>query len=72
MKFNRKQAKTLDGIIRVLSFWKDSNDIESPKHYNEVPDILKPYKLEKFLNEKQVESIEHFLIDILITLKSIK
>lgn len=40
MKPTDKQRKICDAIIREISWWRDSNDINSPTHYADLEDCL--------------------------------
>lgn len=74
MKPTQKQIELIRTIESIVSSWKSTNDINSPTHYGDIEEMLKPFAIE----EKEVEhvlllsEIEANLNFILIAIKKLE
>lgn len=60
MKPTEKQKKACDAIIQEISWWRDSNDIDSPTHYSDMEDCLRA-DLDDIISEEEICDIEDCL-----------
>lgn len=66
MKANDKQKQICDLIINQVSFWKTSNDINSPTHYSDNSESVRNME---GLSEEQEEDLTNFLDNLLNYIK---
>lgn len=66
MKANDKQKQICDLIINQVSFWKTSNDINSPTHYSDNSESVRNTE---GLSEEQEEDLTNFLDNLLSYIK---
>lgn len=66
MKANDKQKQICDLIISQVSFWKTSNDINSPTHYSDNSESVRNME---GLSEEQEEDLTNFLDNLLNYIK---
>ena len=57
MKPTKTQKIVIDAVINQLKFWRDTNDINSPTHYDGMDECYK-YFLEDCLSEEEIEELK--------------
>lgn len=62
MKATNKQKEICDLIINQVSFWKSSNDINSPTHYCDNSESVRSIE---GLSEEDEEDLTNFLDNLL-------
>lgn len=73
MKTNRIQQHICDFIIEQIQWWRDSNDIDSPTHSSDLESRLNDIvEDEGWLTESQADSIDAWLINLLIEIRHLK
>jgi len=58
MKPSNIQVSIIESIIHVLETWKDTDDIDSPIHINQIEEILDE-DLDETINAKQKDCLEN-------------
>lgn len=58
MKPSNIQVSIIESIIHVLETWKDTDDIDSPIHINQIEEILDE-DLDEAINTKQRGCLEN-------------
>lgn len=61
MKATDKQKQICDLVIQQASFWKSSNDIDSPTHYCDNSESVRSLEL----SEEDEEDLTNFLDNLL-------
>ena len=67
MRPTEKQKAICDAIIREVSWWRDSNDIDSPTHYADLEDCLSADlddligKSERYVIQQKMTGIFHVI-----------
>lgn len=69
MKATTKQKEICDLIINQVSFWKSSNDINSPTHYCDNSESVRSLE---GLSEEDEEDLTNFLDNLLNFVKEKK
>lgn len=69
MKATDKQKEIYDLIINQVSFWKSSNDINSPTHYCDNSESVRSME---GLSEEDEEDLTNFLDNLLNFVKEKK
>lgn len=69
MKATEKQKEICDLIINQVSFWKSSNDINSPTHYCDNSESVRNME---GLSEEDEEDLTNFLNNLLNFVKDNK
>lgn len=62
------QIKIINSIINIVETWKNTDDIESPLHTNEIEEFLDA-DLSDCLAPKQIECLEHELSKLLFRVR---
>ena len=60
MKPTDKQIAIIDSIISTIQTWKNTNDISSPTHYNDIEEFLYA-DLDELVPDKQRRCLENEL-----------
>lgn len=68
MKATDKQKEICDLVIQQASFWKSSNDIDSPTHYCDNSESVRSLEL----SEEDEEDLTNFLDNLLNFVKERK
>ena len=66
MKANDRQKQVCDLVIQQVSFWKESNDIDSPTHHCDNNESVREID---WLDDDGVEDMTNFLDNLLNYLK---
>lgn len=54
---NKKQKEIIDMLISQAKFWKSTNDIMSPTHYNDIEEEVRQLDLTEDDEERLIEAI---------------
>ena len=57
MKPTELQKKVIDSVISIMETWKNSNDITSPTHFNDIHEFLNA-DLGEYLIDDYLEELE--------------
>lgn len=73
MKPNRVQQHICDFIIEQITWWRDSNDINSPTHLCDLESRLNDIvEDEGWISESQARSLDAYLTYLLVDIRNIK
>ncbi len=68
MKPTDKQIAIIDSIISTIQTWRNTNDISSPTHYNDIEEFLFA-DLDELIPDKQRRCLENELFALLDRIK---
>lgn len=73
MKPSEKQKKVISIIQSQLSFWENTNDINSPTHECDIDEEINLIKIfDDVFNEFEAENLKHELYDLYYYIRNIK
>lgn len=70
MKPTELQKKVIDSVISIMETWKNSNDITSPTHFNDIHEFLNA-DLGDYLIDDYLEEMEFPIRDMFYTIKDL-
>jgi hypothetical protein len=68
MKPTEKQIETIDAILSIVKFWKETNDIDSPTHFGDMDTELALLEIE----DEELLEISEKLTKLYIIVKNIR
>jgi hypothetical protein len=69
---NEKQIKAIDTILGCISYWKVTNDINSPSHFSLIDEDLENFEEEFGFTDNRLDHLKECLEDILFAIRKIK
>lgn len=71
MKPTDIQIETINSIISIIQTWRNSNDIDSPTHYNDIEEYLDA-DLSDFIPARQITCLSNELSKLFDRIKKNK
>lgn len=69
-KINEKQRAIIKFFLKQLSFWENTNDIDSPTHMTDIGE--ESFYLNDHISVEVIDQLENIAIELYQTIKSIK